>query len=117
HGRLQNIADADAEPDDSLKRLRKCWHGLSPALQQTPALVAQYAGYQMHFGDTKGALKTLDAAIQRQWNEGYALVLADLPTTDSTAFLKKVESWIKRYPASAGLALVAGRTALKAALW
>lgn len=114
---LRTAMEAGGNRKERLTRVKKAWRGLSNSVCEQPDFIVQYGEYLHYLGDEKTLLKLLDGAIESHWDNRYAALLAQLDSLTPQVLLTRLEAWLTSQTEAAELALLAGRTALKANLW
>ncbi len=105
------VAGDDAEGVDNL------WKQMSKQLHSQVELVLIYAQHLMDKGTGSEAVRLLDEAIAKHWDERLVGLYGLAEGADISRQLNRAESWLKERPRNAVLLLALARICLRSRLW
>jgi HemY protein len=106
---LQEAGDANALADR--------WDALPAALRTTPGVVAAYARRAAALRWDEAATRSIEQALDAQWNENLATLYGQLPVSRLEQRLTQIERWLHTHPSSPALLLAAARIAQAQGQW
>lgn len=106
---LQEAADANALADR--------WDALPPSLRTTPGVVAAYARRAAALRWDEAATRSIEQALDAQWDEGLADLYGRLPVSRLEHRRAQVERWLPAHPSSPAALLAAARIAQAQGQW
>ena len=106
---LQQAADANALEDR--------WDALPQALRTTPGVVAAYAQRAAALRWDEAATRSLEQALDAQWDEGLVGLYGNLPVSRLEHRRAQVERWLPAHPSSPALLLTAANIAQAQGQW
>ncbi len=87
------------------------WDALPQGVQTTAAVVAAYAGRAAAMGWNEAATRSLEQALDRQWDEDLADLYGQLDIARLEERRAKAELWLQAHPSSPALLLAVARLA------
>ena len=106
---LQEAGDANALADR--------WDALPQALRTSPEVVAAYAQRAAALRWDEAATRSLEQALDAQWNEELAALYGALPVSRLEHRRAQLERWLPAHPSSPALLLAAARIAQAQGQW
>jgi HemY protein len=106
---LQQAGDANALADR--------WDALPQALRTTPDVVAAYARRASGLRWDEAATRSIEQALDAQWNEPLAELYGQLPVSRLDHRRTQIERWLSAHPSSPALLLAAARIAQAQGQW
>lgn len=106
---LQQAPDANALADR--------WDALPAALRTVPTVVAAYAVRASAMRWDEAATRSIEQALDTQWDEGLADLYGLLPVSRLEHRRTQVERWLPAHPSSPALLLAAARIAQQQGQW
>lgn len=97
--------------------LADTWDALSPALRQTPAVVAAYAERAAALRWDEAASHSLEQALEARWDEALAALYGRLGIGRLEARRAQAEHWLSAHPSSPALLLTLACLARQAGQW
>ena len=101
-------------PDHALDTLQQAWSMVPAARRNEPQLIAAYARQLARLQSPDQALRQVEAALERQWDDTLVRCYGDIAGPDPAAQLEQAEGWLTRHDESAVLLLTLGRLARRA---
>jgi len=102
-------------PDHALDTLQEAWSMVPSALRDEPRLVSAYARQLARQHAPDQALRQLEAALERHWDETLVRSYGHIAGPDPAAQLEQAEGWLTHHGENAVLLLTLGRLARRAA--
>lgn len=106
---LQEATDANALADR--------WDALPAQLRNSPPVAAAYASRAAAMNWDEAATRSLEQALDAQWDESLATLYGELPVARLEHRRAQVERWLPAHPSSPGLLLAAARIAHAQGQW
>lgn len=102
---------------EDIVALTTAWNRVPRRLRSLPAMVLRYVKCLHQANGDNEAAEVIRNVLKQEWSAPLVLIFGDLQTTDETAQLANVETWLKHYGQEPELLLVAGRLCLRNRLW
>ncbi len=106
---VREAADANALADR--------WDALPQALRTTPDVVSAYAQRAAALRWDEAATRSIEQALDAQWNEGLVDLYGTLPVSRLEHRRAQLERWLPAHPSSPALLLAAARIAQAQGQW
>jgi len=97
--------------------LKAVWSPLPLALRRHPRLIRARALLLDRLGRGEEALKSVAAALKRDWNRELISAFGEIRSSDSLKQLQRAEGWLKQRPEDPALLVTAARLAIANELW
>ncbi|MDR2871685.1 MAG: heme biosynthesis protein HemY [Xanthomonadaceae bacterium] len=97
--------------------LAERWEGLSKSLRKEPSVVAVYAERAASLGWDDAALRSLEKAIDAQWDESLVALYGRLPIGTENDRYAVAQRWENIHPNSPGLLVTLGKLARQQRHW
>jgi HemY protein len=109
------VALLTSRPDrESLSRQ---WESTPRSERIRPRIAAAAARAFMQLGDCRRAHRTIEDALERNWDGTLALLYGECADKDALERLERAEEWLKDRPAEPELLLTLGRLCVQRELW
>jgi HemY protein len=105
------------EPGFDLAALKEVWSPLPLGLRRRPALIRSRALLLDHLGRGEEAIKALNAALKRGWDQDLVTTFGEVRAADPLKQLQRAESWLKQHSEDAALLMTAARLCMANELW
>jgi HemY protein len=97
--------------------LKAVWSPLPLALRRRPRLIRARALLLDRLGRGEEALKSVAAALKRDWDRELISAYGEIRSSDSLKQLQRAEGWLKQRPEDPALLVTAARLAIANELW
>ena len=97
--------------------LDQVWEEIPRHLRREPRLTLTRARALIACGSIEDAEADIRRTLKEDWSEALVNLYGELPTADSAAHLKRIETWLRERPEDPALLLAAGRTSVRHQLW
>jgi HemY protein len=93
------------------------WGEVPQAERVHRRIAAAAAQAFMRSGDFRSARRTIERALERDWNADLALLYGECTGGEEIEQLERAESWLRQRPGDADLLLTLGRLCVERGLW
>lgn len=97
--------------------LKAVWSPLPLALRRRPRLIRARALLLDRLGRGEEALKSVAAALKRDWDRELVNAYGEIRSSDSLKQLQRAEAWLKQRPEDPALLIAAARLSIANELW
>jgi HemY protein len=97
--------------------LKAVWSPLPLALRRRPRLIRARALLLDRLGRGEEALKSVAAALKRDWDRELVNAYGEIRSSDSLKQLQRAETWLKQRPEDPALLIAAARLSIANELW
>jgi HemY protein len=97
--------------------LKAVWSPLPLALRRHPRLIRARALLLDRLGRGEEALKSVAAALKRDWDRELISAYGEIRSSDALKQLQRAEAWLKQRPEDPALLVTAARLAIANELW
>ncbi len=97
--------------------LKAVWSPLPLALRRRPRLIRARALLLDRLGRGEEALKSVAAALKRDWDRELVSAYGEIRSSDSLKQLQRAETWLKQRPEDPALLIAAARLCIANELW
>ena len=97
--------------------LKAVWSPLPLALRRRPRLIRARALLLERLGRGEEALKSVAAALKRDWDRELVNAYGEIRSSDSLKQLQRAEAWLKQRPEDPALLIAAARLSIANELW
>lgn len=113
----RRLAMLSLEQSGDTNALAERWEVLSRSLRSEPSVVTAYAqrAAALHWDDA--ALRSLEQALDAQWDEGLVVLYGELPVEKYDSRRASAQRWLSSHSASPGLLLTLARLARRQQQW
>jgi HemY protein len=105
------------DPDFGREQLGAVWSPLPLGLRRRPVLVRARALLLDRIGHGEEAVKSLAAALKRDFDRDLVSAYGEVRGTDVARQLRRAESWLRQYPENAVLLTATARLSMASELW